>query len=81
MTHRTGRTVHTGPKYRCNRYKQGIIYALRCGNNHLEVLEVLQGLGLIMLRRHLNSTAVETVGPTYNAIADCTGAKCTALFS
>jgi len=52
----------TGAKYRYNRYKEGtIIYALRCGNNHLEVFE---GLGLIMLRRHLNSTAGETVGIT-----------------
>jgi len=76
--HRRGRTVHTGPKCRCKRYKEGIIYALQCGNNHLDVLE---GLGLYMLRRHLNWTASETVGLTDNAVANRTGANCTALFS
>ena len=29
--HRTVHTVRTGPKYRCNRYKEGIIYAVQCG--------------------------------------------------
>jgi len=69
----------TGPKYRCNRYKEGIIYALRYGNNHLEVLE---GLDLIInyVRRHLNSTASE-IGSTDKAVVERTGAKCTALFS
>ena len=36
-----------------------------------------------MLRRHLNSTAGETVGPTNycdNAVVDRTSAKCIALF-
>jgi len=54
------------------RSESSIIHGLRCGNNHLEVLEVLEGLGLIMLRRHLNSTAGETVGPTDNAVVDRT---------